>query len=225
MKRNFSISALISEGCNLMNKNWLMFIALILIEGVASSICTPKIDLNTSNFSMDNLAELSRQMQADIYTSPMFYLSAIVSILFTGVMAKMAFDAIDGKKVSFDAFKMPAMTYVNYLATSIVVGFLAGIGMIFCFLPGVFIGVRLSFATNYVIDRGYGVADAIKASWNDTKGNFWGILGAVIVIGLFGCVGYLACCVGGFYTVPAATIASCVLARLFAQTSDYVPKA
>lgn len=225
MKRDFSISALISEGCNLMNKNWLMFIALILIEGVASSICTPKIDLNASNFSMDNLAELSKQMQADIYTSPMFYLSAIVNIFFSCVMAKMAFDAIDGKKVSFDAFKMPAMTYVNYIATTIVVGFLAGIGMIFCLLPGIFIAIRLEFAANYVIDRGYGVADAIKASWNDTKGNFWGIFGAVIIIALFMGVGYLACCVGGFYTVPAGTIALCVLTRLFAQTSDYMPKA
>lgn len=225
MKRDFSISALISEGCNLMNKNWLMFIALILIQSVASSICSPKINIDASSFSADNIDALMRQMQTDMYASPMLYLSGIISILFSGVMAKMAFDAIDGKKASFDAFKMPVMTYVNYLATTIVVGFLAGIGMIFCLLPGIYIAIRLEFAANYVIDRGYGISDAIKASWHDTKGNFWGIFGAVIIIALFMGVGYLACCVGGFYTVPAGTIALCVLTRLFAQTSDYMPKA
>ena len=225
MKRDFSISALISEGCNLMNKNWLMFIAIILIEGIASSVLTPKVNMDLNNFNLKDFAELSRQMQAEIYTSPMYYLNIIVSMLFSCVTLKMAFDAIDGKKVSFDAFKMPVTTYLNYLGTSIVVGFLVGIGIILCFLPGIFIGVRLSFATNYVIDRGYGVADAIKASWHDTKGNFWGIFGAVIVIALFMGVGYLACCVGGLYTVPAGTIATCVLARLFAQTSDYMPQA
>lgn len=225
MKRNFSISALISEGCNLMNKNWLMFIAIILIQSIISSILSPKVNFDANSFSAENIDALMREMQTGIYTSPMFYLSAIVSILFSCVTAKMAFDAIDGKKVSFDAFKMPVNTYLNYLATQLVSGFLIGIGMIFCLLPGIFIAVRLEFAANYVIDRGYGVADAIKASWHDTKGNFWGILGAVIVIGLFICVGYLACCVGAFYTSPAGTIALCVLARLFAQTSDYMPKA
>lgn len=226
MKRNFSISDLISQGCNLMNKNWLMFIALILIEGVASSIITSRI-LPTEalmNMKTDNIQDVLN-LYSTIGTSPMLYLSQIVSILFAAVIAKMAFDAIDGKKVSFEAFKMPATTYLNYLGTSIVVGFLAGIGMVFCFLPGIFIGVRLSLATNYVIDRGYGVTDAIKASWHDTKGNFWGILGAVIVIFLFICVGLLACCVGYYYTMPAGTIALCVLARLFAQTSDYQPEA
>ncbi len=208
-----------------MNKNWLMFIALMLIQSVASSICSPKINIDPNSFSADNIDALMRQMQTDMYASPMLYLSGIISILFTGVMAKMAFDAIDGKKVSFDAFKMPVMTYVNYLATEIVVGFIAGIGMCFCLIPGIFLGVRLQFAPYYVIDRGYGISDAIKASWNDTKGNFWGIFGAIIVIGLFAVVGYLACCVGAFYTVPAATIALCVLARLFAQTSDYMPQA
>ncbi len=225
MKRDFSISALISEGCNLMNKNWLMFIAIILIQSIVSSVLSPKINIDANSFSADNIDAMMKQMQADMYSSPMLYLGGIVSILFSGVMAKMAFDAIDGKKVSFDAFKMPVMTYVNYLATTIVVGFLAGIGMLFCLLPGIYVAVRLEFAANYVIDRGYGVSDAIKASWHDTKGNFWGILGAVIVIGLFICVGYLACCVGAFYTSPAGTIALCVLARLFAQTSDYMPKA
>lgn len=225
MKRDFSISALISEGCNLMNKNWLMFIAIILIQSIVSSVLSPKINIDANSFSADNIDAMMKQMQADMYSSPMLYLGGIVSILFSGVMAKMAFDAIDGKKVSFDAFKMPVMTYVNYLATTIVVGFLAGIGMLFCLLPGIYVAVRLEFAANYVIDRGYGVSDAIKASWHDTKGNFWGILGAVIVIALFACVGYLACCVGAFYTAPAATIATCVLTRLFAQTSDYMPKA
>lgn len=224
MKRDFSISALISEGCNLMNKNWLMFIALILIESVASSAFSPKFDFDASSFNADNIDAIMKELSSQS-SSPMMLVSSLISILCSCVTARMAFDAIDGKKVSFDAFKMPVTTYLNYLGTSIVVGFLVGIGMLLCFLPGIFIGVRLSFATNYVIDRGYGVADAIKASWHDTKGNFWGIFGAVIVIALFMGVGYLACCVGGLYTVPAGTIATCVLARLFAQTSDYMPQA
>lgn len=225
MKRDFSISALISEGCNLMNKNWLIFIAIILIESIISSILSPKINIDANSFSPENIDALVKQMQAEIYTNPKVYINNIISIIFSCITAKMAFDAIDGKKVTFDALNMPGSVYLNYLATSLVVGFLVVIGLFCCILPGIFIAVRLEFAANYVIDRGYGVADAIKASWHDTKGNFWAILGTLIVVLLFMGVGFLACCVGAFYTVPAGTIALCVLSRLFAQTSDYLPKA
>ncbi len=223
MKRNFSISDLISQGCNIMNKNWLMFIALMLIESVVSSIFSPKVNIDANNIS--NIDELMRQMNTEIYSSPMLYVGSIISTLFAGVMAKMAFDAIDGKKVSFDAFKMPVMTYLNYFVTSLIIGIICVFGLFFCLIPGIFLGVRLIFAPNYVIDRGYDITDAIKASWHDTKGNFWGLFGTAIVIALFACVGFLACCVGAFYTAPVATIALCVLARLFAQTSDYAPEA
>lgn len=205
-----------------MNKNWLMFIALILIEGVASSLLTPKFNIDPSSLKTENIQAILTQLSSQA-SSPMIYLSQIISFIFAAVMTKMAYDAIDGKKVSFDAFKMPVNTYLNYLATEIVISFIAGIGTLFCVLPGIFIGVRLHMAPYYVIDRGYGIGDAIKASWHDTKGNFWEIFGAIIIIGLFSFVGCLACCVGAFYTAPAATIALCVLARLFAQTSDYMP--
>ncbi len=207
-----------------MNKNWLMFIAIILIEGAASSLLTPKFNIDASSLKTENLEAILSQLSSHA-SSPMIYLSQIISFIFAAVTTRMAFDAINGQKVSLNAFQMPAMTYVNFVATQIVVTFIAAIGTLFCVLPGIFVGIRLHLAPYYVIDRGYGIGDAIKASWHDTKGNFWGLLGAVIVIGLFSTIGVLACCVGAFYTAPAAAIASCVLARIFAQTSDYMPQA
>ncbi len=207
-----------------MNKNWLMFIAIILIQSVVSSILSPKFNIDANNISADNINAVLKQLSTQA-SSPMIYLGSLISLIFSCVTAKMAYDAIDGNKVSFDAFKMPVNTYLNFLAAEIVVGFLAGIGIMFCIVPGIFIGVRLHMAPYYVIDRGYGIVDAIKASWHDTANNFWGLLGAIIVIGLFSIVGYLACCVGAFYTLPAGTIAFCTLARIFAQTSDYAPEA
>lgn len=221
MKRNFSISELISTGCNLMNKNWLIFIVIAILANIVSSLITPSITINYEDMTPEKIDAALTQ----VYASPRFYGSGLIEMIFYCAMYKMALLAIDGKKVEFSAFNMPIMTYIKYIVTALIVGFIVGVGTLFCIIPGIYLGVRLEFAPIYVIDRDFGIIEAIKASWHDTKGNFWHLLGAFIVIVLFMLSGVLLCCVGAFYTVPAGMIAICVLTRLFSQTSDYEPEA
>lgn len=224
MKRDFSTTNLISAACEYMNKHWLVFIAITVVSGVITSALSGGSTININNIDTNNIQSVLQELQKSM-NSPLAYLGRLIDMLFTAVVLKMAYNAIDGKKVDFDAFKMPAMNYVNYVAASILVGFIAGIGCLFCLIPGIYLAVRLQFAPYYTIDRGLNVVDAIKASWHDTKGNFWHLLGANILIGLFMISGLLLCCVGGFYTAPAAYIAFAILSRVFTDTSDYAPEA
>jgi len=224
MKRNFSASNLISAACEHMNKNWLIFIAITLISGLVTSAFSGS-SINMNDFDPNNIEQsLQKIAQASSVITPFYWISRIVSAIFTAVVLRMAFNAIDGKKVDFDAFKMPGMVYVNYVVTSVLVGLIAGVGLILCILPGIFLAVRLQFAAMYTIDRGLSITDAIKASWHDTEGNFWGLLGTNIIIGLFSLSGILLCCVGALYTEPVAYIALAILSRVFSDTSDYTPE-
>lgn len=224
MKRDFSTTNLISAACEYMNKHWLVFIAITVVSGVITSALSGGSTININNIDTNNIQSVLQELQKSV-NSPLAYLGRLIDMLFTAVVLKMAYNAIDGKKVDFDAFKMPAMNYVNYVAASILVGFICAIGFIFCILPGIFLSVRLQFAPYYTIDRGLNVVDAIKASWHDTESNFWHLLGADILIGLFMISGLLLCCVGGLYTTPAAYIAFAILSRVFTDTSDYAPEA
>lgn len=223
MKRDFSTTNIISAACEYMNKHWLVFIAITVVSGVITSALSGSSTINLNNIDTNNIQSFLQELQKSM-NSPLAYLGRLIDMLFTAVLLKMAYNAIDGKKVDFDAFKMPVMNYVNYVAAGILVGFIAGIGCLFCLLPGIFLAVRLQFASYYTIDRSLNVIDAIKASWHDTKGNFWHLLGADILIGLFMIAGVLLCCVGMFYTVPVAYIAFAILSRVFTESSDFTPE-
>jgi uncharacterized membrane protein len=70
-------------------------------------------------------------------------------------------------------------------------------GLILLIVPGIIIGMRLSLASYYLIDKNLSVMEAYKASWNDTKGNLgkmWGIIGVGILMMLpvFTIIGIIA---------------------------------
>src|SRR5262249_48293697 len=48
-----------------------------------------------------------------------------------------------------------------------------------------FYGIRMGFfAVPLIIDRSYGPADAMRASWQLSKGHFWSLFGITLLLGL-----------------------------------------
>ena len=224
MKRDFSITEIIGAACNLMNKHWIIFIGIALIEMVLDASFTESAGMNSINFKNPEIA----MMQLSEITSEIFSIISligwIIKATFAALIIKMAFNAIDNKSVSLEALKMPMMKYVNFIAVYLITDIIICVGFILCVIPGLYLATRLCFAHFYTIDRGYSITDAIKASWHDTEGNFWHLLGFGISVELFGIAGVLLCCVGIVYTIPASFIAKAIVARLFSQTSNYTPE-
>ena len=70
------------------------------------------------------------------------------------------------------------------------------IGSLLCLVPGVILGLGLSMYTFLIVDQGLGGIDALKKSWEMTKGHklnifVFGLLGIVVVF-----AGALACGIG-----------------------------
>lgn len=83
------------------------------------------------------------------------------------------------------------------------------IGFLLFFIPGIVVGVAISFLCMYMVpcmvDQEYGIADAIKQSVSIIKQNFTEhAITAVIYIGL-GWIGSLVA-IGWLFTLPFATI-------------------
>jgi uncharacterized membrane protein len=86
------------------------------------------------------------------------------------------------------------------------------IGFILLIIPGIFLAVRLSLVPYIVVDEGLGPFQAIEASWNRTRGNFWmlflaGLLGIVCII-----IGLILLIVG---SIPATMLVYLAFASLF----------
>ena len=85
-------------------------------------------------------------------------------------------------------------------------------GGVLLFVCSIVVGMALMFTYPTLVDRRRGVGDAIKTSWQLMSSNPMGALGAMILAGLIGIGGVLACCVGLLYAVPAI---QCMFAAIY----------
>lgn len=67
----------------------------------------------------------------------------------------------------FHVFK----NYLNALFAHILVGFIIGIGIMFCFIPGILFACKLAFVPYLIVDKKMNVVEAVKESWRLTTGH------------------------------------------------------
>jgi hypothetical protein len=88
------------------------------------------------------------------------------------------------------------------------------IGFALLIVPGVILSLGLMLYPYYVVDKGMGAVDALKASWEATMGQ----KGKLFVLGLYSfgvmIIGLLACCIG---TMPALAVISVAQAIVYVR--------
>lgn len=66
-----------------------------------------------------------------------------------------------------------------------------------------YLGLRaFLFAVPLILDRGVGPVEALRGSWAITRGHFWGLFGACILLAIINLAGLSACGVGMLLSVP-----------------------
>jgi hypothetical protein len=98
--------------------------------------------------------------------------------------------------------QQPPTPNIPLLVTGIVV-------MVVC---SVFAALAMMFMYPALVDRRAGCIDAMKTSWQLMTSNPIGAIGSVLLAGLFGLLGVLACCVGILYAMPAI---QCMFAAIY----------
>ena len=63
---------------------------------------------------------------------------------------------------------------------------LAGMGYLFCALPGIYLYVLFLFAWPAVVLEGRGVSEALSRSVFLVSGNWWRVFGTMLLLGLIG---------------------------------------
>lgn len=69
-----------------------------------------------------------------------------------------------------------------YVGMSIVSTIAVVFGLLLLIVPGIFLLVRWSAASGFLIGAGEGVTDSLRASWNATSGHGWAIFFAAIIV-------------------------------------------
>ncbi|HEY1882074.1 MAG TPA: hypothetical protein VGG51_03410 [Candidatus Cybelea sp.] len=81
------------------------------------------------------------------------------------------------------AFKMTFILVLAIIGIGLVVGIATEIGFVLLIWPGIWVAVKLSFATYaYLLDPG---TNPFRESWALTTGHFWQTLGFMVVLSIF----------------------------------------
>jgi hypothetical protein len=123
-------------------------------------------------------------MQSVISSLIVSLLSVVISIPLLVVLIA----GLKNKKASLSEAMQGISTYiVNYIVTSILIGIASLVSFLLFVIPAFFVIPRLLFAPYLVIDKKMDALDAVKASWNMSKGHvakIYGIIGATIAMAL-----------------------------------------
>lgn len=113
----------------------------------------------------------------------------------------------------------------RYVGANILMLLAVVAGLILLIVPGIIVGIALSFTLYLVVDKGLGPVAAFKQSWTLTKGNRWTLF--LLGLALFGIniLGMLAVLVGLLVTVPVSYLASMHAYRILSNEGAPVSEA
>jgi uncharacterized membrane protein len=148
-------------------------------------------------------------------------LSWAVNFIVAIGMIKIALAFCDERKPPIGTILDFTDCFWRYAAVSILYILIMYAGFILLIVPGIIWGVKFGLCFYFVVDKGMGPIDALKASSRTTMGVKWNLFALQILSSVIIMAGLLCLLVGIFAAYPIVLIAYALVYRqLAAQTPD-----
>lgn len=85
----------------------------------------------------------------------------------------------------------------SFVGLGFLVGLMVGVGMLFCVIPGIYVGVPLTLAASIYVFKGKEVMDSISYSFTFIKDHWWQTFGVLLVVGI------LISILGSIFSIPS----------------------
>lgn len=167
----------------------------------------------------------------NLTVSPKYWYVGVVSVaaslVWSFVWIKAALAAADGHEDNFQIKNISQFfptwrQLVYFFVTGILVEVSIAAGLILLIIPGIYLAIRLSFASFAFYDKNLGPVEAYKYSWNMTRGKvFWTVFSTGLAVVGLAIVGIIALGVGIVVAYPIILI---LTARLYRELSNHYEK-
>ena len=145
----------------------------------------------------------------------------VINITLAIGLIKIALSFCDEQKPPISTLFDAWGCFWRYVGAGILYTLIMLAGFILLIFPGIIWAVKFGLCYYFVIDKGLGPIEALKASSRTTMGVKWDLFGFGIVCGLINLLGILCLLVGAFATFPMVLVASALVYRqLLAQTPE-----
>jgi len=140
-------------------------------------------------------------------------------------LMKVSIKFCDGTKGQFDDLLSSFNLVLKFLAGSVVYALIVIGGILLLIVPGIIWGIKFSLFPYFIVDKGFGPIEAIKASGQATDNAKWDLFLFGGLLGLINLAGALVFLVGLFATVPASMVAYAYAYRKLSgeNTVSYTP--
>lgn len=97
--------------------------------------------------------------------------------------------------------------FLQYLVTSVVIAIVVILGLFALIVPGIILGIAFSMAPYLIVEKRLWTMDALKESWNLTKGNRTSLFLLALMLFVINFLGALPFMLGLLITVPVSMLA------------------
>jgi uncharacterized membrane protein len=212
-KKTFSFGDTIGYGWNVMSSHIGFFIGLgflylvvlysaAIVDGIINVIGVPEPFIMISSISSTIIGQ-------------------IIAYVLTIGMIKIALSFCDEHKPAISTLFNSFDCFWRYLGTAILYVLIVLGGFILFIVPGIIWSIKFSLSYYYVVDKGLGPIEALKASARATDTVKWELFGFGMLCALITYAGILCLGVGIFAAFPTVMIAQALVYRqLAAQTVE-----
>ena len=133
-----------------------------------------------------------------------FLLKAFIDI----GMIRISLNFVDGILTKYEVLFSGISVFLQYLAAIVIYMVVVAVGLILLIVPGVILGVRLMFFGALIVDKNMNPVEALKKSFEMTKGKTWDLfLFSLAILGI-NILGLICIGLGLIVTLPLTSIAT-----------------
>lgn len=214
--------AVLSEGFELVSKNWVTYTVFSLLMLVANYAVSMIISLpftigNAINPPGPGDDMVAFFVQQQLQSIPLTILTTVIGGVVTGLMmggiAIVSLKLLRGEKAELgDAFNAFSM-FAPLAVAGIVYNLSVTIGFYLCCIPGLIVGGLLMPLFPIIVNERLGLKDALSKSLTLTKNHLAMAAVFFLVQGIVAVLGVIACCVGFLFTYPVALACNTLIYR------------
>jgi len=195
----FSKKEAISFGWKTTKKNIKFFAILLLI-------------LFSISISSTYIEDIAKKKSPSLYLLTNAFFFFVTTILEMGLIKIWLNFSVNIPSKFSDLFSQYRLFFSYFFAT-LLYNLIVVLGLLCFVIPGIFLGVRLSFFRYFIIDKNLKIGESLKESWQITRGNFWNLFLFYLLCGLIGILGLICFFIGLFWAIPTTEIATAFIYR------------
>ncbi|MCK5506053.1 MAG: hypothetical protein KAJ10_12875 [Thermodesulfovibrionia bacterium] len=204
-EQRFSTGEAIRFGWETMKGNIGFFIVLIIVAGLIENVPG-----TIGNFARD----------FPLISFLLFFVGWLLGFVVQIGLIKVSLKFCDGIKGKLDDLLSGFNLLLSFIAASILYGLIVIGGTLLLIVPGVIWAIKFSLFPYFIVDKGMGPIEAIKASGNATTDEKLHLFLFGLALGGINILGALVFFVGLFATIPTSMVAYAYVYRTLAGDAE-----